>query len=198
VTLAPKRRQQRSGVGGGVGGGGGDGGRKKISISISIAAKLDHLRRRNTCAFRLPAAMGLHIHFAAVEKARRVHRVIDPLPPIRAGKWREEREGPLYRASSATLPGDSNRTRPDLRVASCSRCVKNERCPRPGGHFSLKSTRDRENNPPAWRENIFSRRAVGTPGFLVRENLFLSGSPAGGMFNLRCRVIRIRSVCHIL
>jgi len=97
VTLAPKRRQQRSGVGGGVGGvggGGGGGGRKKISISISIAAKLDHLRRRNTCAFRLPAATGLHIHFAAVEKARRVHRVIDPLPSIRKGRWRGGERAP--------------------------------------------------------------------------------------------------------
>jgi len=92
VTLAPKRRQQRSGGDGSVGVGG-DGGRKKISISISIAAKLDHLRRRNTCAFRLPAATGLHIHFAAMEKARRVHRVIDLLPSIREGEGRE-REGP--------------------------------------------------------------------------------------------------------
>lgn len=160
VTLAPKlatrqRRRRRS--------------RKKISISISIAAKLDHLRRRNTCAFRLPATTGLHIHFAAVEKARRVLycRVIDPFAFYR---------GASIGLSSIALPDDSNRRDRIYESASHTLGVlkTNAFMPLPSplppqGHFLLNPrARDRAQTIPAWRENIFSHRAIGTRGSLLR------------------------------
>lgn len=132
--------------------------KKKISISISIAAKLDHLRRRNTCAFSAAGHNEPPHPFRGYGKSGGNIRLLTPSLSIRGSI------GVLRRAT-----GRFKSTRPDLRVADYTWRVKSERF-HARGHFPL-NPRATAKTILAWRENIFSHGANKTRA-LPLQNAF--------------------------